>query len=74
MFYLSSNTHKANLKNIVCCLPTQNFQTGLVGRKEFFFAPPIPRKMTLFRLNCFASRNKKKNFFQKMTKKLLSRE
>ena len=35
----SATTRKANLINtcmLVCCLPTQNFQAGLVGRENIF--------------------------------------
>ena len=51
---------------LVCCLPTQNFQARLVGRK-FFFLLPVQAKDTILRLNYLQI--EAKNFFSEMTKK-----
>ena len=56
----------------VCCLPTQIFQAGLVGRK-FFFAP-CPSKRHYFKAKLFLHRSK--FFFQNLRnykKKVLGR-
>ena len=57
---------------LVCCLhvPTQNFQAGLVGRKNFFLLP-VQVKDTILRLNYLQI--EANNFFQKWQKKLLGR-
>ena len=51
---------------LVCCLPTQNFQAGLVGRKIFFLLP-VQVKDTILRLNYLQI--EANIFFSEMTKK-----
>ena len=57
----------ANLKNMfVCCLLTQNFQAGSVGR--IFFLLPVQEKDIILGKTVI-NRSKKKNCFSKMAKK-----
>ena len=50
--------YKANLKNKwVCCLPTQNFQAGSVGRKFFFLLPVQEKRQYFLRLSVYRSKN-----------------
>ena len=50
----TAGTNRTSLKNIVvCCLPTQNFQTGSVGRNNFFFCSLSKKKtLLILRLYC----------------------
>ena len=60
---------EANFKDmLVCGLPTQNFQAGLVGRK-FFFLLPVQVKDTILKLNYLQI--EANNFFSEMTKKII---
>ena len=56
---------------LVCCLPTQNFQAGSVGRK-FFFLLPVQVKDTILRLN-YLQIEGNNFFFRNDKKKLLDR-
>ena len=64
-FHDSGFVSQANLKNmLVCCLPTQNFQDGSVGRKKIFFLLPVQEKDIILMLNCSKIEAKKIFFFR----------